>query len=186
MHKAELRSRILARRGEISAADRTGAADAIAAHVLAQPVVNRAARIAAYVSMDTEPGTGPTLAALAARGIEIIVPICLSDGILDWAVWTAHTPTVTTKLGIQEPAGAQLGADAIADADFVLVPALAIDVAGHRLGRGAGYYDRALARTTAVRCALLYAGEILDSVPYEAHDVPVDMAIAPTGVFRVP
>lgn len=186
MGKAEIRSHVLARRRELGVDERGSAADAIAAHVLAQPIVNRAARIAAYVSLPTEPGTGPTLEALSARGVEVIVPISLADGMLDWVVWSAEATAVRSPLGILELAGPRLGAAAIESVDLVLVPALAIDVEGHRLGRGAGYYDRALARTKAVRCAVLFAGEILAEVPYEDHDVPVDMAVTPTGVFRVP
>lgn len=186
MGKAELRVEALARRRALSDADLATAAEALAAHVLAQPVVGRARRIAAYVSMPTEPGTGPTIAALTDQGIEVIVPISLPDGGLDWVVWTHDAAYAVTSLGIAEPEGPRLGADALATADLVILPALAVDNSGNRLGRGAGYYDRALAGSTAVTCVLLFAGEIVESLPHEPHDFPVDMVITPTGVFRVP
>lgn len=186
MGKAELRVEALARRKSHSEADRATAAEAICAHVLAQPVVGRARRIAAYVSMPSEPGTGPTIAALIDRGVEVIVPISLADGTLDWVAHSPDQAYVVTPLGIAEPDGERLGTAALASADLVLLPALAVDHAGHRLGRGAGYYDRALAGSSAVTCVLLFAGEITESLPHEPHDVPVDMVITPTGVFRVP
>lgn len=186
MDKAELRVEALARRQALSEADRAAAADAICAHVLAQPVVARARRIAAYISMASEPGTGPMIAALMERGIEVIVPISLPGGGLDWVIHSPDDTYIITPLGIAEPGGERLGAEALTMADLVILPALAVDHAGHRLGRGAGYYDRALAGTSAVRCVLLFSGEITESLPHEPHDVPVDMVITPTGVFRIP
>ena len=70
--------------------------------------------------------------------------------------------------------------------DVVIVPALAVDHAGYRLGRGAGYYDRALAGVRAPLCALVFSHELLPEVPHEPHDVPVQLAVTPGGVFRVP
>lgn len=186
MGKAELRTTALARRRTHSDDDRMTAAEAIAAHVLAQPIVGRASRVAAYVSMPTEPGTGPTIAALMDRGIEVIVPIVLGADRLDWVVYSPDSAQTTTALGIAEPEGDRLGAAALDSTDVVIVPALAVDHAGHRLGRGAGYYDRALANSSAVRCALLFADEIVESLPHEPHDIAVEMVITPTGVFRVP
>lgn len=186
MDKQELRLEAAARRRAMSVRDRQQAAEAIAAHVLAQPIVARAARIAAYVSMTSEPGTNATIAGLLDRGVEVIVPISLEGGQLDWVIYSSGTPQHRTALGMAEPEGERLGPAALASADFILVPALAVDVEGNRLGRGAGYYDRALAAAKAPLCALLFAGEIIDALPHEDHDVPMNMVVAPTGVFRVP
>ena len=186
MRKEEQRLEAIARRRAIPAADRIEAAEAIAAHVLAQPIVAQASRIAAYVSMRSEPGTGPTIAGLLDRGIEVIVPVSLEDGRLDWVTYLPEAALISTSLGISEPDGDRLGAGALSTADFVIVPALVVDVSGNRLGRGAGYYDRALAQANGPLCALLFAGEIADAVPHETHDVRVDMVVTPTGVFRVP
>ncbi|MFC5675782.1 5-formyltetrahydrofolate cyclo-ligase [Aeromicrobium endophyticum] len=186
MTKARQRDELLARRRTLTPAQRAEAADAIAQHVLTMPLVARARRVACYLSMPSEPGTAPLIAALHDRGVEVIVPISLADHSLDWV---AHDPTaalVTTALGIPEPAGPHLGADALATCSLVIVPALAVDHAGHRLGRGAGYYDRALAGVAAPVCALVFTHELLPEVPHEPHDVPVQMAVAPSGLFRVP
>lgn len=185
MDKEEQRRNVLARRRDMTTDDRRQAAEAIAAHVLAQPIVAGASRIAAYVSMPSEPGTDPTIAGLLDRGIEVIVPVSLKGGTLDWVVYSPEATHSKTELGIAEPEGERLGTETLASVDFVIVPALAVDESGNRLGRGAGYYDRALAGVTAPVCALLFAGEIADVLPHEQHDIAMNMVITPTGVFRV-
>jgi 5-formyltetrahydrofolate cyclo-ligase len=184
--KARARDELLARRRAQTPAQRTEAAEAIALHVLAVPLVARARRIACYLSMGSEPGTAPLLAALHDRGVEVVVPISLPDHTLDWVVLEPDAPVTVTPLGIPEPDGPRLGADALATCSMVIVPALAVDHAGHRLGRGAGYYDRALAGVAAPLCALVFTHELLPEVPHEPHDVPVQMAVTPSGLFRVP
>ena len=181
-----MRAELLARRRATSPAERVTAAEAIAVHVLAVPVVARARRVAAYLSMPTEPGTGPLLDGLHERGIEVVVPISGADHTLDWVLHDRSATVTTTSLGIPEHAGARLGAAALGACDVVIVPALAVDHAGHRLGRGAGYYDRALADVSAPLCALVFTHELLPEVPHEPHDVPVQMAVTPSGLFRVP
>lgn len=180
-----MRTALLARRRAMTGAERAEAAEAIALHVLAMPAVVRARRVACYLSMPSEPGTAPTLAGLHERGIEVVVPVSLPGGTLDWAVHDPAGSFTVTPMGIAEPDGPRLGADALAGCDVVLLPALAVDHAGHRLGRGAGYYDRALAATTAPLCAIVFTDELLPEVPHEAHDVPVQMAVTPSGLFRV-
>ncbi|GAA3515455.1 5-formyltetrahydrofolate cyclo-ligase [Aeromicrobium panaciterrae] len=186
MSKDELRGELLRRRRDMTEAVRTEAAEAIALHLLAAPVISTARRVACYVSMATEPGTAPLIAGLMARGVEVVVPLSLADGTLDWVTYDPAAPTTVTPLGIAEPDGEPLGASALDDCALIVVPALAVDHAGHRLGRGAGYYDRALAETTRPLCALVFTHELLESVPHEPHDIPVSMAATPNGLFRVP
>ncbi|MDR7086056.1 5-formyltetrahydrofolate cyclo-ligase [Aeromicrobium panaciterrae] len=186
MTKDELRTDLLRRRREMSDDVRAEAAEAIALHVLAAPIISSARRVACYLSMATEPGTAPLIERLLARGIEVIVPLSLADGTLDWAVYDPAATTTVTTLGIAEPEGSSLGSAAIEDCALIFVPALAVDHAGMRLGRGAGYYDRALAGTTRPTCAVVFAHELIESVPHEPHDVPVNMAVTPNGIFHVP
>ena len=170
----------------MTADSRSEAAEAIALHLLAAPIVSRAERVACYLSMPSEPGTGPLIEGLIARGSDVVVPLSLDDGTLDWVAYDPAVPVATTALGIPEPTGERLGAGALDSCALVIVPALAVDLAGHRLGRGAGYYDRALVSATAPLCALVFAHELLAEVPHEPHDIPVDMAVTPQGLFRVP
>jgi 5-formyltetrahydrofolate cyclo-ligase len=184
--KAQVRAELLARRRAMADHERAGAAEAIALHALAVPVIARATRVACYLSMPAEPGTGPLIAGLLARDTEVVVPISRADHTLDWVAYDPAAPVMTSSLGIPEPGGPRLGADALRDCAVVIVPALAVDHAGHRLGRGAGYYDRALSGVAAPLCALVFTHELLPEVPHEPHDVPVGMAVTPSGLFRVP
>ena len=90
--------------------------------------------------------------------------------------------------GLLEPTGEPLGRGAVTSADVVLVPGLAVDRAGVRLGRGGGSYDRVLAGVAgrAFTCVLLHDGEVLDMpVPRERHDVPVAAAATPSALHRL-
>lgn len=127
--------------------------------------------VAAYLPLRTEPGSHELLDALVRRGIRVLVPVTLPDHDLDW---------------VQLPGDVPLGRNAIAAADAVLVPALAVGADGTRLGRGGGSYDRALARVPAgvPIAALLYDGEVLVQVPGEAWDLPVTAVVTPSGGWR--
>ena len=124
--------------------------------------------VAAYEPLRTEPGSVELLAALAGRGVEVLVPITLPDNDLDWRRWDADRPR---------------GRAAVGRADAVLVPALAVARDGTRLGRGGGSYDGALVRAApaAVRAALLYEDELVDTLPRAPWDVPVTAVVQPSG-----
>lgn len=159
---------------------------AIAEHVAAAPEVRRAATVAAYVSIGKEPGTGPLLDLLSAAGKRVVLPVLLPDNDLDWAAYDGPDDLAAAGRGLLEPVGRRLGVDAVATADVVLVPALAVDRTGMRLGRGGGSYDRALGRVPlgTFVCALLYDGELLDRVPHGDHDRPVTAVVTPSGISR--
>lgn len=183
--KVATRDQLLAGRRRRSLTEVGEAAEAIARHVLASPEVRRAATVAAYVSMSTEPGTGLLLDALLEAGKRVVLPVLQPDDDLDWAVHTGLL--VPARRGLLEPAGPTLGPSAVATADLVLVPGLAVSRAGERLGRGGGSYDRALARVpvgTPV-WVLLYDAEVGVPVPVEPHDRPVTGAVTPSGVLRL-
>jgi 5-formyltetrahydrofolate cyclo-ligase len=184
--KLAVRDRLLTARRRRTLLEQQEAARALAEHVLAWDVVRRAATVAAYVSVPGEPGTGPLLDALLGRGRHVLLPVLLPDDDLDWARFDGSL--VAAGRGLLEPPGPRLGPEAIATADVVLVPALAVDRAGVRLGRGGGSYDRALGRVPVgtPTCALLHDGELLDSVPSEPHDRPVSAAATPSGIVALP
>ena len=150
--------------------------------------VRRAATIACYVSIGTEPGTGPLLSALREAGKRVLLPCLLPDNDLDWAVY--DDDLVRAPRGLLEPAGPRLGVDAVTYADVVLAPGLAVDRRGFRMGRGGGSYDRALSRVGGggpggtLTCVLLYPWEIGVEVPVEAHDRAVLAAASSEGMTR--
>lgn len=126
--------------------------------------------VAGYVPFRTEPGSIELLDDLVNLGVRVITPLLLEDKELDWEPWGIVDAT-------------PLGADAIADVDAVLVPALAVASDGTRLGRGGGSYDRALARVRAgiTIAALLFDGETVERLPADAWDVPVSAVATPSG-----
>jgi 5-formyltetrahydrofolate cyclo-ligase len=125
--------------------------------------------VALYLSFVTEPGTGPLIEWLAGQRVRALAPTLLPDADLGW---------------MDVPDGAPLGLDAITDAEVILVPALAVDLRGHRLGRGGGSYDRALTRVGPGQTvlAVVHDDEVLDAVPFQPHDRIVDGALTPSGV----
>ena len=180
--KTALRDQLLTARGRRSLLERQAAAAAVAERLLAWDPVRRAATVAAYASVGSEPATGLLLEQLSAAGKRVVLPVLLPDDDLDWAVWTGEL--VPAVRGLLEPPGPRLGPEAVATADVVLVPGLAVDGRGHRLGRGGGSYDRALARVpvgTPV-VVLLPDEEVLDAVPVDGHDRPVTAVATPSAV----
>ena len=119
--------------------------------------------------------------------MRVLVPVLRDDLDLDWAIYENRGRTVARRArDVDSRTGPRLGVDAVAEADLVVVPALAVGADGTRLGRGGGSYDRALARVPAGRpvVALLYDGELLPDVPAEPHDRRVTWSSPPCGVHR--
>nr|WP_216652195.1 5-formyltetrahydrofolate cyclo-ligase [Nocardioides sp. zg-1308] len=151
---------------------------------LAWDEVRRAATVAAYVSVGSEPGTGLLLDALLAAGKRVLLPVVLRGLDLDWAVHTGREDLAPAVRGLLEPTGPRLGVEAIGRADVVLVPGLAVSGAGDRLGQGGGCYDRALPRVvpgTPV-AVVLHDDEVGLAVPTDPHDVRVGFALTDRGV----
>jgi 5-formyltetrahydrofolate cyclo-ligase len=150
-------------------------------HVLEMPEMGAAGTIAAYYSIGTEPGTHSLIFALWKRGSYVILPVLLPGGDLDWASYEGPDSLAPGPHGMLQPTEPVRGQATVARADVVLVPALAVDAAGNRLGRGGGSYDRALARVggQVPTIALLYDGELLPGVPAEPHDRPVRAVARP-------
>lgn len=179
--KAALRRSIAARRSALPQAARTASAAALAD--VFESWLGAVDLVAVYLSVGTEPGTAALIEALRLRSISMIAPVLRADGDLDWAA-LSDAPAVAGLRGTVEPTGPRLGVDAIATADVVLVPALAVDEAGRRLGRGGGSYDRALlrVRSTSRVLAVVHDDEVIDVVPAVAHDRRVDGVVTPSGV----
>ncbi|MEV6671962.1 5-formyltetrahydrofolate cyclo-ligase [Streptomyces sp. NPDC051162] len=185
--KAELRRSFLAVRAGLTIDDRAVAEAALARRALGLPELAEAGTVAAYVSVGSEPGTRALLDALRERGVRVLLPVLLPDNDLDWARYDGPGHLVRASRGLLEPDGERLGVHAVTGADAVLLPGLAVDVRGLRLGRGGGSYDRVLARLsgrTPARVVLLYDSEVVAEVPAEPHDQPVDAAVTPSGVRR--
>jgi 5-formyltetrahydrofolate cyclo-ligase len=167
---------------------RAEAAEALAAHTLALPAVQSAKCVSVYASRPSEPGTLPLISALADRGVRVLIPR-LGDGLQrGWAEYVDAADLTPRAPGRPpEPSGPFLPQAAVADADVVVAPALAVDPSGTRLGAGGGWYDRCLpdARSDALLLVYCFHEEVHDAdhpVPQEAHDVPVHGVVTPEGV----
>jgi 5-formyltetrahydrofolate cyclo-ligase len=188
--KAQLRARVLAERRAMSPARREDAASCITRSLLDLPDILAARSVAAYLSFGTEPSTAELLTDLRSRNVRVLLPVLRDDLDLDWAIYDVPERVTPDARGLWTPDGPRLGLEAVAGADVVIAPALAVGPDGTRLGRGGGSYDRALARVPSDRpvLALLYDGELLPGVPAEEHDRAVDAAVLPSAVhwFRRP
>jgi 5-formyltetrahydrofolate cyclo-ligase len=178
--KATLRTVLLAGRAGRPAAERAAAADAIAA-VLSSRLAG-AACVAAYVPAAEEPGHGRLPQVLPGR---LLLPVVAEHGReLSWAEYDGRL--APGRFGLLEPTGPRLPASALASADVVVVPALAVAADGTRLGRGGGYYDRALAsaRADAALVAVVFDEELLAQLPAGPHDRRMTAVVTPSGGWR--
>ncbi|GAA2502731.1 5-formyltetrahydrofolate cyclo-ligase [Streptomyces thermolineatus] len=207
--KAELRRRLLDVRAGLTPGEVLTAGRRLAEHALELPELTGAApgpdgagagpgrrghagttTVAAYVSVGREPDTREVIDVLRERGTRVLLPVLLPDNDLDWAEYEGGGHTLAEAgRGLLEPIGPRLGPEAVLAADAVLLPGLAVDRRGVRLGRGGGSYDRVLDRleragTDPALVVVLYDGEVLESVPAEEHDRAVHAAVTPSAVHR--
>jgi 5-formyltetrahydrofolate cyclo-ligase len=187
--KVTLRARVLGARSRLAAQQRADAGRLIRDALLSLPQLEMAGTVAAYYSVGAEPDTRGLVFALWKRGTYVLLPVLQPDGDLDWASYEGPDSLRPGPRGLLEPGESPRGTDAVARADVVLVPALAVDGRGNRLGRGGGSYDRVLARVGPLIpvIALLYDDELVDRVPAAPHDVPVRAVARPAhGVTWLP
>jgi 5-formyltetrahydrofolate cyclo-ligase len=181
--KAALRQRLLAARRSVSDGARADEARSLAKHVNA--VVDSGGTVCAYVPVGAEPGSIEMLDVLLQRANRVLLPVArtTADDSPVALQWGEYRPgqLVAARFGLLEPAGPWLPATALAEASVVLVPALAVDCTGVRLGRGRGFYDRTLvSRNPHARLvAVIRDEELLEELPHEPHDVPMTHALTP-------
>lgn len=181
--KAQLRAAFLRARREVSRQEHDSDALMLARHLSA--LVKDALIVCAYVPIGSEPGSVELIDGLRAQGVRVLLPVARSDadGTPQPLQWGEYRPgeLVDAPHGLREPAPPWLAAEAIADASVILVPALAVDRTGVRLGRGAGFYDRSLPLAdAAVRLiAVVRDDELVDQLPAEPHDVHMTHALTP-------
>lgn len=187
--KSELRTQLLRARRELTAEQRRAAALALATTVRRLPECMSSHTVAAYVSVGSEPGTGPLLDVLRNAGVRVLLPVLRADNDLDWAEYEGPSALAPAPRGLLEPTGPRLGPEAVTHVQTALLPGLAVGADGVRLGRGGGSYDRVLSRVERAEArpaliVVLYSDEVLESVPAEPHDRAVDIALTPAGVRR--
>ncbi|WP_323959053.1 5-formyltetrahydrofolate cyclo-ligase [Arthrobacter sp. JZ12] len=196
--KEELRRSLRLRREGRSGSEQEAAGTALAEHVLrwlagtASTPQGRSGPpvVAAYLSAPTEPSTAALLPALREAGYDVVVPVCEPQYQLSWARWEPRIPLAKSpRAPLWEPVGERFHFTALLPISLVLVPGLAIDVHGNRLGQGGGYYDRFLAQLgveapeTPV-LGYLFDEEVLPESSFESTvlDIPLGGAFTPSGL----
>lgn len=183
--KAALRGRIAVERRAVSGERAAAAADAVAAYLAASEELARCRRVALYAATGGELGTEPLWRLARARGLPVLWPR-LGAGGLEFARCDDAAALLPGALGIRAP-GPGCEACALGADDLVVLPALALDRAGRRLGRGGGHYDRALAAPGArasLRVGVGYALQLVDAVPVGEGDERVDLLVTERELVR--
>lgn len=183
--KTELRAEILTARRTLAPQLHDAEAYALCGHLPA--LISDGETVCAYVPVGSEPGSAELIDSLQRRGVRVLLPVARHDAAglpvpLQWGVYRPGD-LVQARFGLREPAEPWLPTDAIAAATVVLVPALAVDRTGVRLGRGAGFYDRSLvlAAPAAKLVAVVRDDELVERLPAEPHDVRMTHALTPSG-----
>jgi len=175
--KAALRAEALARRGLVTEQDARVFAQRLA-DIGAAFVVENAVKIAsAYWSINDEASTFPLLEKLGAHGVGTALPVMRGrQAPLSFRLWTRGEPLGGAKWGIKEPLPA-----AEVFPDLLFVPLAAFDRTGNRLGYGAGFYDRTLARLRAMKSIIAigvaFAVQEFPEIPAEAYDQKLDYVL---------
>jgi 5-formyltetrahydrofolate cyclo-ligase len=183
--KAELRREALARRDALPAAERAQAAETIAARTF--PVaVGSGAIVAGFMPMKSEINPLPLMRKLADAGARLALPVVAGQGKpLIMRAWAFGQPLAAGVWGIRQPEPA---APAIAP-DILIVPLLAFDRAGHRIGYGAGYYDLTIAalraRQAVVAIGVAFAAQEIAAVPATPNDAPLDLVLTEREVIEL-
>ena len=188
--KQQLRAAVRLRRASRSPADRTADDEARFA-VLVSALSDRLPdTVAAYLSTDDEPDTLRAISWLRARRVRVLLPL-LTDGSGGrrpdpaWAAYAGPEALRLGPLGLLEPTTTPLPARDLPEAELVVCPGLAANRQGDRLGRGGGWYDRALvhAGQSAPVLVLLNRDEVLAAIPTQPWDRRVDRLATPDGVI---
>ncbi len=148
-----------------------------------------ARKISAYCPLPEEPGGSDLPHALSTIVDELWLPLSRPKGVLEWARYDGPNSLSEGAFGIVEPHSPSFSSEILGGLDLLLIPALGADVSGHRIGKGAGYYDRALAplgHDRPIQVLLLFEGEIRSDIPFESHDTRASHVINEREVLTFP
>lgn len=165
---------------------RAAAEPEIARRVWTVPEIAGARTLLVYASLPEEVATDAIADEARRRGILLVYPRCLADRRMTLHAVESPEALRPGRYGIREPDADACPVRRVEDVDAALIPGLAWDRAGHRLGRGAGYYDRLLADPAwrGFRCGLFFAAQEAAVVPHDAWDVPLDAIVTDAETVR--
>ena len=154
-------------------------------HLIHMPAYRVAQRVACYVSVKNEVDTKTLIRTALGSGKRVGVPITRANGAMDFQAIAGLNELRTAHNGLREPVPNPQLVLSPHTLDAILIPGIAFDRLGHRIGSGKGYYDRFLTRTKAIRIGLSYAFQIIDRVPAEPHDVKMDFIVTESEMIEI-
>jgi len=182
MTKKELRQLVKQLKGALTQDEKRGQAAIVFERLLSMPVMAQSQHIMLYWSLPDELPTHDVVGQLLALGKHIYLPRMTQDCSLQVVPYAGEDLDDTNRFHVGEPDGEPVSPDCL---DVIIVPAVALDRHCNRLGRGKGYYDRLLATVTCTTIGVALDCQLVDNVPVEAHDRPLDCVITPsTCVFN--
>jgi len=184
--KRSLRKEKIRWRSSMSAEEARSKAERIAASIKTIPQYSNATTILFYVSAKAnEVDTHFLIREALAKGVRVLVPVTDFDrNELIISEIISMRELVPVRFGLLEPPPDVLRPANATDADVVIVPGVAFDRACRRIGFGGGYYDRLLAEADITSIALCYEGQLVDCVPTDSNDMPVDILVTENGIYR--
>ncbi len=185
LDKKAIRDQRLAARRALTAAEAAEKSAAICAAATALPEFERASAVLTYVaSKDNEVDTQPLILRLLEGSRPVLVPVTLGKGQMRWSRLESMDELAPTAFGVLEPRGDYRRDMAPPPDSLVLVPGLAFTESGWRIGYGGGYFDRFLAEFSGRKIAVAYALQLIPEMPVEAHDIPMDLIVTESRVYR--
>lgn len=183
--KAELRAKIRSILKSLTPEKRTSDSAKLCVSLKQQHSFQNAASILFFAPLPEEPDLWPLLNEVLATKKLIALPCFDSENqtYLPRRINDIHVEIMSGKFGIREPVPACV-AIPLEDLDVVLVPGVAFDASGHRLGRGKGYYDRLLQNLKGRKIGIAFDEQVVDAVPVGKNDVKVDLILTPTRCFK--
>ena len=180
--KAQLRARLKAARAQIPLETRVAGSRAIVTRLFDLPQMDTARTIFSYISYRTEVHTRELIDRLMSQGVTVLVPKLLDATTMQAHPFTSWAELQPEALGILAPVGTEEYPGPI---DLVLTPGLGFTERGQRLGFGAGYYDRWFAQhRVAGKVALGFEAQIVDDIPSDEFDIPVDLLVTERRTLR--
>ena len=179
--KATLRQQVCVQMQNLPAGERTAASTSLCARLRDQDVWRNADSILLFAPLPEEPDVWPLLSELIAAGRAVALPAFVT-GTSAYTARQIIKPSrdlVQGRFGIREPAPS-CPEVALNRLDLVLVPGIAFDPRGGRLGRGKGFYDRLLAAVNGLKCGVAFDEQIVDTVPVGPMDVRLNCILTPT------
>ncbi len=180
--KQAVRDRVRAARAALDPAERAAASVAASQRLLSLDPVRGASTVLLYAALPDECDPSTAAEVLFEAGTRVLLPRMAGDE-LHLARTQRGEVLQTGRFGVREPTGPRVD---VTEVDVVVVPGVAFDREGGRLGHGGGFYDRLLAtlRPDAVMIGFAFASQLVDRVPREAHDLPVHLVVTEAATHR--